>query len=104
MYSPLHEKLYKMEKTIFTIAEEKINAYEKSIGELKARITNETKEDIARYEKKLAELEQKTIDMKKKLLEYKKEGTDKWDSFKLKFNHDLEELGKAFKNFMVKSK
>jgi len=93
-----------MEKTIFTLAEEKISSYEKSIGELKARIANGTKENLAKYEKKLVELEQKTSDMKKKLEEYKEEGKDKWDAFKLKFNHDLDELGKALKGFTVKSK
>jgi phage shock protein A len=93
-----------MEKTIFTLAKEKINSYEKSIGELKARISNETKENLAKYENKLAELEQKTSDMKKKLEEYKEEGKEKWDFYKLKFNHDMDELGKALKNFTVKSK
>lgn len=93
-----------MEKTIFTLAKEKINSYEKSIGELKARISNETKENLAKYENKLAELEQKTSDMKKKLEEYKEEGKEKWDSYKLKFNHDMDELGKALKNLTIKSK
>ncbi len=93
-----------MEKTIFTLAKEKISSYEKSIGELKAKIANETKENLANYEKKLAELEQKTSEMKKKLEEYKEEGKEKWDSYKLKFNNDLDELGKALKNFTVKSK
>jgi uncharacterized coiled-coil protein SlyX len=93
-----------MNKTIFTLAEEKISAYEKSITEFKARIANETKGNIAKYEKKLVELEQKTNDMKKKLEKYKEEGIDKWDSFKHKFNSDMDELGKALKNFTVKSK
>jgi len=93
-----------MEKTIFTIAEEKINSYEKIIVEFKARIVKETKEDIAKYEKTLAELEQKASDIKKKVHEYKEEGKDKWDAYNLKFNHDLDELGKALKNFTVKSK
>ena len=93
-----------MEKTIFTIAEEKINSYEKIIVEFKARIVKETKEDIAKYENTLAELEQKASDIKKKVHEYKEEGKDKWDAYNLKFNHDLDELGKALKNFTVKSK
>jgi len=100
----IREKQDKMEKTLFTRAEEKINSYEKSIVEFKARIAHETKEDITKYEKKLAELEQKANDMKKKLVEYKEGGKTQWDSFKLKFNHDLEELGKTLKNFTVKSK
>jgi chromosome segregation ATPase len=93
-----------MEKTIFNLAEEKISSYEKSIGELKARIAKETKENIAKYEKTLAELEQKASDIKKKVHEYKEEGKDKWAAYNDKFNHDLDELGKALKNFVVKSK
>ena len=93
-----------MEKTIFTLAEEKISSYEKTIDELKAKIAQETKENIAKYEKKLAELEQKTSDMKKKLEEYKRGGKEKWDSYKFKFNHDINELEKALKNFTVKNK
>ena len=93
-----------MEKTIFTLAEEKINSYEKSIGEFKARIAKETKENIAKYEKTLADLEQKASEIKRKVHEYKEEGKDKWAAYNDKFNHDLDELGKALKNFMVKSK
>jgi phage shock protein A len=93
-----------MEKTIFTLAEEKISSYEKTIGEIKAKIVQETKENIAKYEKTLAELEQKASDIKKKVHEYKEEGNDKWAAYNDKFNHDLDELGKALKNFMVKSK
>ena len=93
-----------MEKTIFTLAEEKISSYEKSIGELKARIAKETKENIAKYEKTLADLEQKASEIKKKVHEYKEEGKDKWAVYNDKFNHELDELGKALKNFMDKSK
>jgi 23S rRNA pseudoU1915 N3-methylase RlmH len=90
--------------TIFTIAEEKINFYEKIIVEFKARIASEAKEDFTKYEKKLHEAEQKISEMKNRLVEYKEAGKDKWDSFKLKFYHDLDELGKALKNFTVRSK
>lgn len=93
-----------MEKTIYTQVEEKISSYEKSIGELKAKIAHETKENIARYEKTLTEMEQKAGEIKKKVQEYKEEGKDKWVAYHDKFNHDLDELGKALKNFMVKSK
>ena len=92
-----------MEKTIFTLAEEKISSYEKAIGELKAKIAQETKENIAKYEKTLADLEQKASDIKKKVQEYKEEGKDKWAAYNDKFKHDLDELEKALKNFMGKS-
>ena len=91
-----------MEKTIFTLAEEKISSYEKSIGELKARIAKETKENIAKYEKTLTNLEHQASEIKKKFNEYKEEGKDKWASYNDKFNSDLDELGKALKNFTIK--
>ena len=93
-----------MEKTIFTLAEEKISSYEKTIGELKAKIAQETKENIAKYEKTLTDIEQKASEIKKKVQEYKEEGKDKWAAYNDKFNHDLDELGKALKNFTIKSK
>jgi hypothetical protein len=52
----------------------------------------------------LTDLEQKASEIKKKVHEYKEEGKDKWAAYNDKFNHDLDELGKALKNFMVKSK
>ena len=93
-----------MEKTIFTLAEETISSYEKTIGELKARIAQETMENIAKYEKTLTDLEHKASEIKKKVHEYKEEGKDKWAAYNDKFNSDLDELGKALKKFMVKSK
>ena len=93
-----------MEKTIFTLAEEKISSYEKTIGGLKTKIAQETKENITKYEKTLTDLEQKAREIKKKVHEYKEEGKDKWVAYNDKFNHDLDDLGKALKNFMVKSK
>lgn len=93
-----------MQKQKFAVlSEEKINTLEKIIAEFKARIATEKKENIAKYEKTLVELEQKASDMKMKLKEYTEEGKDKWDAFKHKFNHDLDELVKALKNFTVKS-
>ena len=60
-------------------------------------------EDIkASYTNTMAELEVKKNEIQKKLSEYRADGTVKWDSFKLKLNQDLEELGKALKNFTTK--
>jgi len=84
-------------------SEEKISYYEKSIAEFKAKIANRKKEDKAIYEKKLAMLEQKNTELKKILSDYKDEGQDKWTSFKNEFNHDMDELGKAFKDLTVKN-
>ena len=78
-----------------------IFSYEKSIAEIKAKLENEKGENIIALEKKLAVLEQKSVNLKMKLEEYKEEGRDNWDSFKSEFNHDMEELGEAFKDLTV---
>lgn len=82
---------------------EKIAANEKSIAEFNARIDDQKKVAKSEYKIKIAELEKKNTDMKKKLDEYKENGKDNWEKFKTEFNHDMEELGKAFKDLTVKN-
>ena len=41
--------------------------------------------------------------MKQKMADYKEEGKEKWETFKVEFNHDMEELGNAFKDLTVKN-
>lgn len=84
-------------------SDEKINNNEKKIAEFKARIAQEKKENRANYEKKLAELEQKNSDMKMKLAGYNEKSQEKWTAFKIEFNHDMDELGQAFKDLTVKN-
>jgi hypothetical protein len=79
-------------------AAEKIVANEKSIAEFNARLATEKSEAKAAYQEKITALEQKNSDMKKKIDEYKAEGKDQWEKFKLEFNRDLDDLGQAFKN------
>jgi cell division protein FtsX len=87
-----------------TQSEATFNDREKSIADFKARIANEKDENRVKYQKKLAELEQQNTDMKKQLDDYKEAGKDKWDTFKVKFSKDMNNLGTAFKNFTVKGK
>lgn len=81
----------------------KIVANDKSIAEFNARI--ESKKEAAKtdYKKKVAELEQKNTDIKRRLDEYKAEGKDNWEIFKMEFSRDLEKLGKAFKDLAIKN-
>lgn len=81
----------------------KIAANNKSIEEFKARIENEKKEARADYKKKIVELEQKNTDIKKKMDDYKADSKEEWEKFKTEFNHDMEELGNAFKDLTVKN-
>ena len=54
-------------------------------------------------EKKIDELEQKNSELKKRLDDYKADGKEKWEKFKAEFSHDMDELGKAFKDLTVKN-
>ena len=83
---------------------EKISNYDKNIAELKAKIAPAKKESKAKYEKTLADLEQKNNDLKKKLEEFKEDQISNWKSFKNEFNHDMDELGQALKDFTVDNK
>ena len=56
-----------------------------------------------KYEETVNELELKKNEIKKRIEEYKSDGSERWDSFKHKLNHDLEELGKALKGFTTHS-
>jgi len=81
----------------------RIAANEQAIAEFNAGIEHEKKAVRAEHKKKIAELEQKNREMKKKLADYKAEGKEKWEIFKAEFSHDMDNLGKAFKNITVKN-
>jgi exonuclease VII large subunit len=68
-----------------------VAAYNEKISAEKANVQTE-------YRKNIAVLEQKNKDMKKKMDDYKLEGKEKWQIFKTEFNHDMDGLGKAFKD------
>ncbi len=74
---------------------------EQMIAELKARVANEKMEARAAFNKRISELEQKNLEMKKKISNYKDDSLDSWESFKAEFSRDMDELGKALKDFFV---
>jgi len=82
---------------------DKIAANDRSIAEFNLRIKEQKQEAAADYKLKVAKLEQKNSDMKKQLDGYKADGKEKWEKFKTEFNHDMDELGKAFKDLTVKN-
>jgi prefoldin subunit 5 len=57
----------------------------------------------SKYDEAMGALEIRKNKIKKQIEEYNSEGTENWDSFKQKLNHDLEELGTALKGFVTKS-
>jgi exonuclease VII large subunit len=81
----------------------RIAANDESIRQFNARVAQEKMEAKADYRKKIADLEQKNRDMKLRMDNYKEEGKDKWLIFKAEFSHDMDEMGKAFKDLTVKN-
>ncbi len=81
----------------------KIASNDSTIAAMNAKIESEKKAANADYKKKIALLELKNIEMKNKMNDYKSNGKENWEMFKTEFNHDMEELGNAFKNLTVKN-
>jgi len=80
----------------------KINSNQDRIDELNANMVKEKKEIKAEYKKKIAVLKQKNTDMKKRMDDYNVDEKEKWESFKMEFNHDMDDLEKSLKDLTVK--
>jgi outer membrane murein-binding lipoprotein Lpp len=83
---------------------EKITANEKVIADFKTGLKSVKDDAKATYEKQVAVLEQKNAALKKRIEEQEDEGMEKWQSFKIEFNHDMDELGKSLKDFTINNK
>lgn len=79
-------------------SDNKIAENEKVIAELKAKAKMESNAAKQDFEKELTVLEQKNQSLKEKMSYYKDEGDDKWESFKMEFNQDMDSLGQALKD------
>jgi hypothetical protein len=90
-------------KTFRKDVDEQIAANDRSIAEFRSKMKQQKRKINADYENKIAKLEQKNADLKKRIDEYKAEGKESWDKFKAEFDHDMSELGKAFKDLTVKN-
>jgi citrate lyase subunit beta/citryl-CoA lyase len=55
----------------------------------------------ADYEKRIEELNEKNTDLKMRLDNFKFDSKEKWESFKMELNQDMEDLGTAISNFMT---
>ncbi|MBK7408934.1 MAG: hypothetical protein IPJ40_13250 [Saprospirales bacterium] len=55
------------------------------------------------YAQRIETLEQKNRDLRTKMANYEQNQSD-WESFKREFNHDMDELGQALKDFTVDNK
>lgn len=87
-------------KTFRLESELKINNNEIRVKELTEKMNKPGTTLDPLYAKKIKNLEQKNIDLKVKLKTYETSQSD-WETFKREFNHDMNELGKAFKDLTV---
>jgi formyltetrahydrofolate synthetase len=83
-------------------AKAKINANEKRIDEFKADMKTAGKTVKAEYKKEVVRLDKQNNELKVKLNEYKYDGKDKWEKFKIGFNHDMDVVGKSINDFFTK--
>jgi len=81
-----------------------INDNEARIAELKLKMKKTGKSIDAKYQENIDILEQKNKDLKIKMDAYKNDANSDWQSFKREFNHDMDELGQAFKDLTVDNK
>ncbi len=84
-------------------AEGEIEANDRRITELKAEVKDQSEDARDAYKKQIDGLEQKNREMKKKINEYKADGKGRWEIFKSEFSHDMDALGRAFKDITVKN-
>jgi TolA-binding protein len=85
-------------------ADAKIAANEKSIDDYKEKMTTTDGKLQKQYDRKIDALQKKNKELKSKLNDYQDSGKDKWAQFKREFNHDIDELGTALKDFTVDNK
>jgi chromosome segregation ATPase len=90
-------------KTYKAEAEDKIKANDTRIAELKAGMKKSGKVVSAIYKENVAILEKKNAAMRNRISDYDKSQSN-WESFKTEFNHDMDELGIALKDFVVNNK
>lgn len=81
-----------------------IEENEKSISELKAEYESDKKETKEEYTAKIEALEKTNKSLKLKMEEYKPSNYDSWKKFEREFNHEMDEFGKAIKDFMANRK
>lgn len=84
-------------------AVEKIKNNEIRISEAREKMKEAGKVMDAVYEKKIDLLEERNKNLQARIDAYDKNQTG-WESFKREFNHDMDELGQAFKDLVVDNK
>ena len=90
-------------KTFRTDSEVKIKENETRIAEIKAKMMKPGHALDSLYHRRINALEEKNNNLRTKVNAYEKNQSD-WESFKREFNHDMDEMGKAFKDLTIDNK
>ena len=84
-------------------SELKIDNNKIRIDELKLKMKSSGTVQDELYSKSIDSLQVKNTELKTPMYKYETGKTD-WETFKAEFNHDMDGLGKALKNFTVSNK
>lgn len=84
-------------------AEDRIEANEKRIEELKVKLQKPGKLLDKMYENRIIKLREQNQELRKKINTYETTQTD-WEKFKEEFNHDMDELGNAINDLFTDNK
>jgi hypothetical protein len=71
---------------------------EKDIEAYRASLKNEKEEMRVKYERRVDSLEERNKELRARLDGYNDKTSDKWESFKREFNHDMGELKGSLKD------
>jgi hypothetical protein len=83
--------------------ERRIKENNDRVEELRAEIDHADKNMREEYRKRIDELKDRNEKLKARMDEYKYEDETKWDNFKREWNHDMDELGNALRDFTVRN-
>lgn len=84
-------------------ADARIRSNDIRIATLKKKMEKPGNKMDAEYPQSILDLEKKNKDLEDRMNAYEKNQSD-WESFKREYNHDMEELGEALKDFRVNNK
>ena len=76
-----------------------MNSNDTRIAELKLKVENRKKTTDTLYLKKIKVLEEQNLALKTNLSAYEKKTTKNWNTFKTKFNEDLQKFDNAIEQF-----
>ncbi|MFH0736248.1 MAG: hypothetical protein V1773_15690 [bacterium] len=79
----------------------KMESNQAKIDSLKLMIKKASKKVKTGYENQVETIEQNNILLKKDLAEYKFEGKENWEKFKLQLNYKLDVVGKSINDFFA---